>query len=36
MLERLIEHISGHEGVRWTTFDQIAQDFLARRPRAAA
>ncbi|MGY1737573.1 polysaccharide deacetylase family protein [Geodermatophilus sp. SYSU D00684] len=35
MLERLIEHVNGHEGVRWTTFDQIADDFVARRPRPA-
>ncbi len=35
MLERLIEHIDGHAGVRWVTFDQIARDFLARSPRAA-
>ncbi|HEX7824566.1 MAG TPA: polysaccharide deacetylase, partial [Mycobacterium sp.] len=33
MLERLIEHINSHEGVTWTTFDAIADDFLARRPR---
>lgn len=33
MLERLIEHISGHDGVRWATFDEIADDFLARHPR---
>ncbi|MCW2574353.1 MAG: Polysaccharide deacetylase family protein [Modestobacter sp.] len=33
MLERLIEHINGHEGVRWTTFDQIADDYAARFPR---
>ena len=32
-LERLIEHINGHDGVTWATFDQIAQDFLRRRPR---
>jgi peptidoglycan-N-acetylglucosamine deacetylase len=32
-LERLIEHIEGHEGVTWATFDQIAHDFLRRRPR---
>ena len=32
MLERLIEHINGHEGVTWTTFDAIADDF-PRRPR---
>ncbi|PRX44651.1 polysaccharide deacetylase [Prauserella shujinwangii] len=34
MLERLIEHINGHEGVRWATFDEIADDFLARFPRS--
>lgn len=33
MLERLIEHINGHEGVRWSTFNDIADDFLARNPR---
>ncbi len=33
MLERLIEHINGHEGVRWTTFDEIADDFARRSPR---
>ncbi|HET7399130.1 MAG TPA: polysaccharide deacetylase [Intrasporangium sp.] len=33
MLERLIEHINQHEGVRWATFDQIADDFAARNPR---
>jgi peptidoglycan/xylan/chitin deacetylase (PgdA/CDA1 family) len=33
MLERLIEHINSHEGVRWQTFDQIADTFLARSPR---
>ncbi|WP_017575026.1 polysaccharide deacetylase family protein [Nocardiopsis kunsanensis] len=34
MHERLIEYISGHEGVRWVTFDEIADDFLRRNPRA--
>ncbi|TNC24104.1 polysaccharide deacetylase family protein [Amycolatopsis alkalitolerans] len=34
MLERLIEHINGHEGVRWSTFDEIADDFLTRFPRS--
>jgi peptidoglycan/xylan/chitin deacetylase (PgdA/CDA1 family) len=34
MLERLIEHINGHDGVRWATFDQIAEDFLQRSPRS--
>jgi peptidoglycan/xylan/chitin deacetylase (PgdA/CDA1 family) len=33
MLERLIEYINGHEGVRWTTFDEIADDFIQRNPR---
>ncbi|MDK3257541.1 polysaccharide deacetylase family protein [Blastococcus capsensis] len=33
MLERLIEHINGHDGVRWATFDEIADDFLRRSPR---
>ncbi len=33
MLERLIEHINGHDGVTWSTFDEIADDFLARSPR---
>lgn len=35
MLERLIEHINGHAGVRWATFDQIARDFQRRSPRTA-
>lgn len=33
MHERLIEYIGGHEGVRWVTFDEIADDFLSRNPR---
>lgn len=33
-LERLIDHIDGHDGVRWATFDEIAQDFVARNPRS--
>jgi len=32
MLERLIEHISVHDGVRWVTFEEIAQDFRSRFP----
>lgn len=36
MLERLIEHINGHEGVSWLTFDQIADSFLARAPRGGS
>lgn len=33
MLERLIEHMLGHEGVRFTTFNSIADDFAKRHPR---
>ncbi len=33
MHERIIEHISEHEGVRWGTFDEIADDFARRNPR---
>jgi peptidoglycan/xylan/chitin deacetylase (PgdA/CDA1 family) len=33
MLERLIKHINTHEGVHWSTFDAIAEDFKKRRPR---
>ena len=33
MHERLIEYIGDHDGVRWATFDQIADDFSRRRPR---
>jgi peptidoglycan/xylan/chitin deacetylase (PgdA/CDA1 family) len=36
MLERLIEYISGHEGVRWATMDEIADDFAKRFPRGSA
>lgn len=34
MLERLIAYISGHDGVRWTTFATAADDFARRYPRA--
>ncbi len=34
MLERLIDHINSHEGVRWATFDEIADDFIRRNPRS--
>lgn len=34
MHERLIEYISGHDGVRWVTFDEIADDFARRQPRS--
>lgn len=33
MLERLIKHIQSHEGVRFVTFDEIADDHLKRYPR---
>ena len=32
MLERLIEYIKGHDGVKWMTFEQIAEDFRKRFP----
>jgi peptidoglycan-N-acetylglucosamine deacetylase len=33
MHERLIEYINSHEGVRWVTFDEIADDYDRRAPR---
>jgi peptidoglycan/xylan/chitin deacetylase (PgdA/CDA1 family) len=33
MHERLIEYINGHEGVRWATFDEIADNYAKRHPR---
>lgn len=33
MLERLIDYINGHEGVRWMPFRDIARDFARRSPR---
>jgi len=33
MLERLIGHINAHEGVKWATFEEIADDFRERQPR---
>ena len=32
MHERIIEHISRHDGVRWVTFDEIADDFAQPLP----
>ena len=32
MLERLIEHINGHNGIKWMTFEEIAEDFRKRYP----
>ena len=34
MLERLLAHISSHPGVRWTTFEEVADDFARRAPRS--
>jgi peptidoglycan/xylan/chitin deacetylase (PgdA/CDA1 family) len=34
MHERIIEHINKHSGIRWATFDEIADDFAARCPRS--
>jgi len=34
MLERLFAHINAHPGVKWTTFDNIANDFAQRHPRS--
>jgi hypothetical protein len=33
MLERLAAYISSHPGVRFCTFNEIADDFAARHPR---
>jgi len=33
MLERVFEHINSHAGVRFCTFDEIADDFAQRSPR---
>ncbi|AHN38684.1 polysaccharide deacetylase [Helicobacter pylori] len=33
MHEKIIEHINKREGVRWVTFNEIADDFLKRSPR---
>jgi peptidoglycan/xylan/chitin deacetylase (PgdA/CDA1 family) len=32
MLERLIDYISGHDGVRWHTMEEIAEDYRKRHP----
>lgn len=36
MLERLIEHINRHDGVKWLAFEEIAEDFRRRYPFTAA
>jgi peptidoglycan/xylan/chitin deacetylase (PgdA/CDA1 family) len=33
MLERLYDHVSGHRGVQFATFEEIADDFARRYPR---
>jgi peptidoglycan/xylan/chitin deacetylase (PgdA/CDA1 family) len=33
MLERLYDYIKGHSGVRFATFEEIADDFIKRYPR---
>ena len=33
MLERLTEYIRSHDGVQFLTFNEIADDFLAKHPR---
>ena len=35
MLERLTRYIRGHRGVRFCTFDEIADDFSTRHPRVS-
>ena len=32
MLERLIEHINSHDGIRWATFDEMADDYNNKNP----
>jgi peptidoglycan/xylan/chitin deacetylase (PgdA/CDA1 family) len=34
MLERMIDHVNKHSGVRWATFEEIADDFAKRSPRS--
>ena len=33
MLERMVKYITGHNGIRFCTFDEIADDFAMRHPR---
>ena len=32
MLERLIGHLNQHEGVKWVTMEEAADDFRRRQP----
>jgi len=34
MLERMIEYISSHTGVKWVTFEEIAEDYIRSNPKA--
>jgi peptidoglycan-N-acetylglucosamine deacetylase len=36
MLERMIAHINRHDGVRWATFAEVADDFVRRYPRTGS
>ncbi|MEO8668274.1 MAG: polysaccharide deacetylase, partial [Bauldia sp.] len=36
MLERIIDYINGHDGVKWMTFEDIATDFRKRFPFSGA
>jgi len=35
MLERLLDHIQGHDGVEFAFMEDVARDFAARTPRNA-
>jgi len=35
MLDRLIGYLNQHDGVKWSTMEQAADDFRRRRPFAA-
>jgi hypothetical protein len=35
MLERLLDHIQGHDGVEFACMEDVARDFAARSPRKA-
>jgi len=32
MIERMIDYISGHDGIEWMTFEEAADDFRRRQP----
>ena len=36
MLERLFDHIQGHDGVEFAFMEDVARDFAARSPRTSA